>query len=290
MIGTPGAIAALAAAALVPLLGAGGPEPSLAIAARALVAERATAADGALAALERAIDPGLELARSGAARVVSGESPPGEPLVAAGELIAAAEPLGARASSRLRALRGALEAVNEAPENSLEPPAAAGELASIGAQVDGTSAAADRFAAMRLRADRVLEGLAEVMKALRAGDAASAQRSLDRARADHDAIASWDAGLVTLPVWVDASGGLLDAAEALVAVTADGDPRAAAEAAAAFARLRGGAASADRALRIAIGEGGSAVTAAPLRRLADVLRRTAASRAVVAEILHSVSR
>jgi hypothetical protein len=37
-------------------------------------------------------------------------------------------------------------------------------------------------------------------------------------------------------------------------------------------------------------EGGAAVTAAPLGRLADLLRRTAQARAAVAEILHSVGR
>lgn len=113
---------------------------------------------------------------------------------------------------------------------------------------------------------------------------------MGQAREDHQAIAAWEADLVTLPVWVEASGALVDAAGALVEATADGDAQAAAAAARELAMQGEGAASADRALRIAMGEGGSAVTAAPLGRLADLLRRTGEARATVAGILQSVSR
>jgi hypothetical protein len=290
MIGTPGLLAGLVGiVALIPLLGAGGPDPSAALGARALVAERAASADRALHALERAIQPALDLARSGAARVVNGESPPGEPLAAAGAMLVEIEPLGVEAASSVRALEGARRAM-EAPGAPIEPPTQAGELASIGAQLEGTAAAGDRFASMRLRAERVLAGLAAVVDALGDGDAAAADAALAQARADHEAITAWEVDLVTLPVWVEASGALIDAAEALVQATADGDAQAAAEAADEFATQREGAASADRALRIAMGEGGAAVTAAPLGRLADLLRRTADARAEVAEILQSVSR
>lgn len=290
MIGTPAVLAGLVGiVAFIPLLGAGGPDPSTAIAARALVAERAIAADEALLALERAIQPALDLARSGSARVVNGESPPGEPLAAAGAMLVETDPLAADAASRVRRLQGALRAM-EAPGAPIEPPSQPGELASIGAQLDGTATAADRFAAMRLRADGVLAGLAAVVAALGDGDAAGADAALARARADHEAIAAWEMDLVTLPVWVEASGALVDAAGALVVAASEGDAQAAAQAAEAFATQREGAASADRALRIAMGEGGAAVTAAPLGRLADLLRRTADVRAAVAEILQSVSR
>ncbi|HSI99394.1 MAG TPA: hypothetical protein VLA59_03305 [Patescibacteria group bacterium] len=290
MIGTPGLVAGLVGiVALVPLVGAGGPDPGAALAARALVAERAVAADEALLALERAMQPALDLGRSGAARVVSGESPPGEALAAAGALLVEADALGAEAASRVRALDGARRAM-DAPPAPVDPPARTGELASIGAQLEGAAPAADRFASMRLRAERLLTGLGAVVEALADGDTAAADVALAQARADHDELAAWEVDLVTLPVWVEASGALLDAAEALVAATAAGDARAAAEAADAFALQRDGAASADRALRIAMGEGGAAVTAAPLGRLADLLRRTAEARAAVAGILQSVSR
>ena len=290
MIGTPGLVAGLVGiVALVPLLGSGGPDPSAAIAARALVAERAAAVDEALLALERAIQPALDLARSGAARVVNGESPPGEPLADAGAMLIEVDPLGVEAASRIRALEGARRALG-ASGAQIEPPAQAGELASIGAQLEGATPAADRFASMRLRAERVLTGLAEVVETLADGNAAGADAALAQARADHVAIATWEVDLVTLPVWVDAAGALVDAADALVGATVAGDAEAAADAAEDFATQREGAASADRALRIAMGEGGAAVTAAPLGRLADLLRRTAEARVAVAEILQSVRR
>ena len=290
MIGTPALVAGLAGiVALVPLLGAGGPNPSTAVAARALVAERATAADQALRALEVAIEPALDLARTGAARVVSGESSPGGPLADAGARLVELDGRGLAAGAAIRALDGARRALG-APGAPIEPPARAGELASIGAQLEGAASAADRFAEMRLRAERVLTGLAAVVEALAAGDMAAARAAVVQARADHDAIAAWEVDLLTLPVWVEASASLVDAAEALVIATADGDAVAAARAADELATQREGAAGADRALRIAMGEGGVAVTAAPLGRLADLLRRTAAARAEVAEIVQSVSR
>lgn len=290
MIGTAGPVAALVGiVALVPLLGAGGPDPAAAIAARALVAERAAEADEALLALERAIDPALELARSGAARVVNGAAPPGDPLAEAASMLVEIDPVGAEASSRVRALTGARRA-SGAPGASIEAPVEPGELASIGAQLNGTATSADRFDSMRLRAESVLAGLAWVITALGRGDTAAATAALGAVRGDHDAVAAWQVDLVTLPVWIEAAGSLVDAAEALVRATADGDARAVAEAADRFETQREGAASADRALRIAMGEGGSAVTAAPLGRLADLLRRTAEARLAVAEILQSVSR
>lgn len=290
MIGMPGLLAGLVGiVALVPLLGSGGPDPSSAIAGRALVAERAAQADAALLALERAIEPALDLARSGAARVVNGESPPGEPLASAGAMLVEVDPMLAEAASRVWALEGARRAVG-AEGAAIAPPAGAGELASIGAQLEGTAAAADRFASMRLRAERVLSGLAAVVSALGDGDAAGAEASLSEARDDHAAIAAWEVDLATLPVWIEASGAVLDAAASLVEATLDGDAEAAEKAADDFATQRDGAASADRALRIAMGEGGTAVTAAPLGRLADLLRRTAEARVGVAEILQSVSR
>lgn len=290
MIGTIGQLTGVAGiVALIPLLGAGGPDPSTVLAARALVVERAAAADDALVALERAIEPALELARSGAARVVNGESLPGEPLAAAGTMLVEIDPLGVEAATRLRALEGAHRAL-DGESASMRPPAEAGELASIGAQLEGTAPAANRFAAMRLRAERVLSGLGTVVEALGAGDVEAARLALDAVRADHEAIAAWEVDLLTLPVWVEAAGSLVGAAEALVSATADRDPEAVADAADAFARQREGAASADRALRIAMGEGAAAVTAAPLGRLADILRRTAEARATVAAILQSVTR
>ncbi len=143
---------------------------------------------------------------------------------------------------------------------------------------------------MRLRAQRVLVNLAAVVDALGHGDVAAARAALDSARLDHEAIAAWEIELVTLPRWVEAAGMVIAAADALVTATADGDAEAVAATTDALASQREGAASADRAFRIAMSEGGAAVTAAPLGRLAELLRRTGEARAAVAAILHSVCR
>jgi len=290
MISAPALVTAtIGILALVPLLGPGGPDPSVAISARALVLERADSADAALRELEAAIAPGLDVARSGAARVVAGEDAPGEALVEAGRLLAAADPVAAHAADAVLALEGARRAARDGG-TAMQPPAEGGDLASIGAQVEGTAAAADRFAEMRLRADRVLVALSTAIDALEAGDVTTASATLSRARDDQEAVAAWDVGLVTLPVWTDAAGALLTAAEALLAATAAGDASAAAAAASVLEAQAEDAASADRALRIAMAEGGASVTAAPLSRLADLLRRTAETRLAVAEILHGADR
>jgi hypothetical protein len=78
--------------------------------------------------------------------------------------------------------------------------------------------------------------------------------------------------------------------ETIIAATEAGDQGSAAAAAQEFAALAEEAGPADRALRIALGEGGSAVTAAPLGRLADLLREVALTRLEVASIVHAVGR
>jgi len=67
---------------------------------------------------------------------------------------------------------------------------------------------------------------------------------------------------------------MIGAMQRLVDATRAGDAASAEAAAAEFEALAAEAPSADRALRIAIGEGGSAVGATALERLADVLAAT----------------
>jgi hypothetical protein len=96
--------------------------------------------------------------------------------------------------------------------------------------------------------------------------------------------------LATLPVWLDTTAAMIGALEAIVAATESGDVAGARAAAEDFAAASQDAGPADRALRIAIGEGGSAVTAAPLGRLADVLRDVSSARLEVASIVQTVGR
>jgi hypothetical protein len=77
---------------------------------------------------------------------------------------------------------------------------------------------------------------------------------------------------VTLPVWIETTNEMIGAVERVIGATREGDATAADEAADDFAALADDAVTADRALRIAIGEAGSAVTAIALERLAASLR------------------
>jgi hypothetical protein len=273
---------------LVPLIGAGGPDPSLERAARGLVLERAARADAALATLERTLSPGLDASRRAAGQVVAGDEAPSAELQAAAEEVASAEGAAEAAGRAVRALEGARLTLGVAAPIQLE--LAQGEVGSVAAQLDATAPAADAFAEMRVRAEGLVGGLESVLAALDDGALAEARSGVTAVRADHDAIAAWEVDLATLPVWLDTTDAMIAAVEAIVTATEAGDREAALDAAEEFAALAGDAGSADRALRIAIGEGGSAVAAAPLARLADLLRKVADARAQVASIVRTVGQ
>lgn len=288
MIGIRVLPTALAVLAVIPLVGAGGPEPSAALAARQLVLDRAAAADAALHALEEAIAPGLDAARRGSARVVSGDDAPGAELRAAAATLASADGVAGAARRAVDALEGARRLVGAGAVIDLD--VGQGEIGSIAAQVEGTAGAADAFADMRRRAERLVVGLEGALAALEAGSLGEARDLVAVARDDHDALAAWEVELVTLPVWIDTTDAMIGSMETIIAATEAGDEASATAAAQEFTALAEEAGPADRALRIAIGEGGSAVTAAPLGRLADLLREVALTRLEVASIVQAVGR
>lgn len=286
MIGTRALLSGLAmAVALVPLLGGGGPDPAAGIAARTLVRDRAVVADATLAELAAALAPALERARGGTARIVTGDEAPGPSLTEAGTTIGELDGLAARVRRALAALDGARAAAGMGTR-PIPPPAGTGELGSIGAQLAGTASAADTFADMRARTAVVTASLERALVALDDDDLELADELVADARDAHDVLTAWEVGLVTLPVWLETSDAMIGAMESIVRATRSGDAAAAADAARTFAALAPDAATADRALRIAIGEGGGAITAAALGRLVDVLRAIDDARAEVASILH----
>ncbi len=290
MIGS-GAVAlgCMAAVLLVPLLGGGGPDPGLAHAGRALVMTRADEAHRALERLEAALQPALAAARSGAAAVVAGDDAPGEDLALGAEELRKAAPSQRAAHAAIAALEAARRALD--PDAAgLELDLGPGDVSSIAAQLDGTVTAADHFVAMRLRAERLPATLDRAIAALEAGDIDAAEARIDAGRADLDALQAWEVDFATLPVWIDTTDAMVGALERVVAATRAGDRGAASQAAADFAGQRDEAAAADRALRIAIGEGGAAVTATPLGRLAEVLRAVESTRLQVASIVQTVRR
>lgn len=281
------ASASAAAAALALGLGAGAPRPEIEVGARNLVEQRATRAEEALDEASAALMPAVKAARAGAARVVAGDAPP------SARLIEAAEALEVAAGSVDAARRSVdrLEAARRAWRPGIDPLAAipgGDEVTSIAAQLGETIDAADAFAHRRRGADSVAALIEDALAALEDGRLDAAGRSIDEARDVHAQVADWDVDLVSLPVWVETTGEMIGAVERIVEATRSGDDESARRAADEFAALAEDADEADRALRIAMAEGGSAVTSAPLGRLADLLDSLAAARAAVVDVRRAV--
>jgi hypothetical protein len=277
------AIGVLGVAGGVLLLGPGGPSPAIDVAARRAIVKTADEADVALSGLAAALVLAVEAGRAGSARTVAGDEPPGPMFAGAADLTQAAEAKAAAARQALVALNRARNA-RDPGALPVEAVAEAGELDSIAEQLSASADAADEFAAMRDRALSVVGELDDAIGALDAGDLAGARDHVTRARDAQTAVAEWDVGLVTLPVWVDTTDAMIGAVERIITATESGDPTAAERAAGEFAALTDDAAPADRALRIAIGEGGSAVAAVPLERLAAILTAIDVARASVASL------
>jgi hypothetical protein len=290
MIGTRAAASvAVALFGLALVLGPIAADPSAAIGAARLVRERAAAAVSALDALRAAAQPGLEAARRAAADVVAGDDPPGPRLTEAAELIAGAERSVTPARRAVAALGSARLAWH--PDATIPPqPIAAGELSSIAAQLGAAGPAAELFADLRTRGTGVPGVLELALVALERGAVGEAAELTARAREDHDAIVAWETDLPTLPVWIETTDAMIGAVEGILEATRAGDAAAAREAAEAFAALADDAATADRALRIALSEGGAALTSAPLERLAGALRSIEAARAAAAETVSDPGR
>jgi hypothetical protein len=283
---TSAALAVVVSAAVVGA-GDGGPGPRLS--ADRLVRERAEAALDVLDALDRALQPAVASARRGSARIVAGDASPGEQLEHASTAVASAEPLTREAAATLESLNGARIA-RDPGAVPIRAPITPGEPASIGAQLETTAAAAEGFAAMRRRADGVTRSLEAALVALERSDLDAVETSVAAARRDHDALVAWDVGLDTLPVWIATTDAMIDAMETIVDATRAGDTSAARAAAEAIGALGGDAAVADRALRIAVSEGGAAVAAPALARLAGAVAAVSDAREAVANVLQAERR
>ena len=264
--------------------------PAIRLVADRLVVARAVDAEAALGDLERALVPAVETARRGAARIVAGDVSPADPLLRAAAAVEGAEGPAAEVRTALARLDAARRAREPSAPTAVDAPLVAGELSSIADQLEATAQAGEDFAAMRRRADEVTRALEAALVALEDGDLAAAEVAVDAARRNHVAIAAWEVGLVTLPVWVETTDAMIAAMEAIVNATRAGNAEAAREAAEAFAALDEEAGVAERALRIAVSEGGAAVAAVALGRLADALASVREARAQMAAILQTEGR
>jgi hypothetical protein len=255
--------------------------PQDVIATHAAYRQRADAALDAVDALEAVLDPGREAGRRGSARIVAGDDPPGPPLEeAAGSLEASVDEADALAAL-LAAVRGSTAADGSEPPT----PVNGQDLRSIASQLRDSAAAGEEFAAMRHRAEEVGIALDAALHALEAGDTTAASEELAGARERYEVLAAWDPELVTLPIWLDTTGRLLDAIDDLLAAVEAGDPDAVIVAGDAVAAVGEEAREADVALSLAMSEGGAAIARTPLERLAGVLRRLNETRGELTAIL-----
>jgi hypothetical protein len=285
MIGTRSWLAATTAVLATAIgLGPGGPRPELAIEAQRLVVERARTADAALESLQAELRDVLDVARDGAAAVVAGTDAPGPMLLEAADRLVAASPAARDAAASMAGLESARRA--QAPDVAALPAGADdGSFEAIAAQLADAASVGSVFADMRRRAADVPVALGEALAALDSDDLAGAASAVGRARADHDAVAGWQVDYVTMPIWLETTDATIGAVERLVDAVERQDLQAADRAADDFAALADDAVSADRALQIAISEGGGAVATAPLSRLVDGLDAVDAQRAAVGVLL-----
>jgi hypothetical protein len=284
MIGTR-ALASGAGSVLVvaALLGDGGADPSAARHAEQLVRERARAALDALDALAAGLAPALDSAREGASLAVQGDEPPGPPLEAAAETV---EEAGADADAARRAvsaLDGARRALD--PGTPGLPPAIDGvELGAVAAELRAAAPAAAAVAELRRGARRLLEGVDRSLAALADGMHGAARAEIEAARAEHDALVASGAASDALPVWLDATDAMITVVTNQIEATEAGDRAAAAAAAEEFAALAEDAATADRALAIAMSEGAASATGPAVQRLGALLSSVEELRASIAPL------
>jgi hypothetical protein len=288
MIGSRIRVSALALV-LVVALGEGGPRPEIAAAANASIVDAADRVVAAIDRLESALTPVLEGSRAGAARIVTGDADPAGPLVAASQDLLNASPVATDLRLELTSLERARYAL-EPMAGPLPAPPDAGELASIAAQLGEAGEAGAAFAETRRRAQDASARLVRALRASAAGEPGRAAHGLAAARRAVRDLRAWEDDAPILAVWTGTVSAMIRAMERLVDAVRDNDPAAARSARARFEAAAQGAQEADRALRIGLDEAGSALSAAPLARLGEVLttldelaRAAAAARAQVAE-------
>ena len=285
MIGTR-ALASTAGSVLILawLLGEGGPDPSAARHAEALIRERAAAAVDALDVLSAALEPALEAARAGSALAVQGDQAPGPLLEAAADGVEGATDEADAARRAVSALEGALR-TRDTDAAALPTIVSTEELGAIAAELHATGPGADAVVEMRQRASSVLDSIDRSLAALVDGRYQAARGEVEAARAEHDALVAAGGTSDALPVWLEATNAMIIVVTALIDATESGDREAAAAAADEFAELAADASMADRALQIAISEGADAATRPSVARLGAAVASIEELRAMVESVV-----
>jgi hypothetical protein len=263
-------LAAAAIGSLAVVVGAGGPRPEVAAGASAALVDAADRTLDAIDRLEAELALAVEAARAGSARVVAGEEDPAERLAAAAEMLVAAAPTAVEVRAALGDLERARAALDPSARFLTRGPDG-GDLASIAGQLGDAGEAGSRFAETRRRAEAVSDALVDALDAAAAGEPDEAHQQLLLGLVAVDELRGWEDDAPALSVWIDTVDAMIRSMQRLVDAVRAGDANEAAAAQAAFADAADGGTEADRAMRIGLGEAGSAVTAVPVGRLAEAM-------------------
>jgi hypothetical protein len=226
-----------------------------------------------------AIDGG----RRGSALIQDGDQDPGPAFDEAASATRSAATLADRAADATERLDAVLRSVESA--GGPLPPGPSSSLAAIAEQLTTSGAAGGSFVERRLAATATLTALAEALGALDDDDPGAALAALDRADASLATVAEWPAPPTVLPLWLETTGAMLEAARGIARATIAQDPKAAEAAANAYRRAAEEARRADTALAIAIAEAGSSLAGTPMRLLAEALAAAIAQHEAVQPLL-----
>jgi hypothetical protein len=247
------------------------------------LAEAARIADAALLRLDDGLEASRDHARRGTALTVSGDAPAPELEAAADLLVAAADDADA-AQRSLAALAGYAAAVQ--PGTAIPALSYGGaDVQQIAAQLRAGVAAATLFVQRRHATEAIVESLGAALAALDRDDPAAALSALDAADAPLALLDDWEDRPALLRYWITVSRDLIAAAGDIARATIANDPAAVEAAAARYAKAADLARGADNALAFTLSEEGSAVSATPLRRLAEVADQAVDSRAAIRPLL-----
>ena len=261
--------AAAGVVALIVVLGGGAPRPEIARDANAAIVAAADDSLEAIDRLEAELAPALDAARMGGARVVAGESDPAVPLTSASEGLVSAGPAAVELRNAVAELERARLALDPGAER-LPPAPDPGQLLSIAGQLASTADAGASFAEMRRGAESFSASVVDALEAAAEGRLDEADDHLATSLAAVDAVRDLEESAPALTVWIDTADAMIGAVQELVDAVRTGDAERADAAQADFDAAAEGAAQADRALRIGLGETGNAISAVPLQRLAEV--------------------
>ncbi len=260
-------------------------DPSAAAVRSGTVRDAGLVATIALDRLHTALEASLSAGRQGTAATVDGESDPASALGSAADLLDAAGGSADAAMLAVDRVSGLASGEGLAMTRLQLNPG----LPTIAAQLRGAVEPASTFASMRRRTERVVTQLGAALAALDRGDPAAAVEAVDVADADLAAIRAWQSGLVTLPLWIETAGRLLDALRSGSDALTSGDTGALARARRDFAATAPEAHRADLALGIAMAEGGSAIADPALRGLARAIDDVEGSARSVASVLRALN-